>query len=696
MNILLSQDLPKELLNTNYISNWNEKKLNYLKDTSTVNVFIGANNSGKSRFMRALLKKREQLLSSVFEKEIVSIFNNLEKINESINDYSYLSFSHHPNIKLNQLEKELQYLHAGFDKNNNNQKIQTFNKKFIEEIILFLSTFNIEIKKDNQKNFYDRIKEITGVFLIVERFISKGFKNRNSSFNFLGLTISISNFSSIEEVVFLKTINEIILSFENIINNPIIEINPEKIFIPTRRSVKSLISLIQNPGPRSTIFQETIISTYFDLDSVTDFENQHKKIQIFTGLDMYSKVKNVRNSKREIRKSFEKFELFLKKNFFNDKEIDIVALEEDNHLSFYIDDEDLEIHNLGDGIQAIILLMFPIFTAQEKSWIFIDEPELNLHPGMQRLFLQQILTNPEIKKKDLKFFITTHSNHFLDLTIPKNDVSIYSFSKIIGNKAKEHKFLIRNVKPKDSQLLMELGVNNSSVFMANCSIWIEGITDRLYISSFLKAYLKSLKKPLLFKEDVDYSFFEYAGSNLSHYLFSDETEATNSNDIENQISAFALSNRIFLLADKDGENKRKKHNHLRSIAKKYDNMEYQTTKVLEIENLISFKILKKILIDILKQDKDVVEKVNNIHTKDYKDIGLGKFLNQRISKRKNINLPKISDNNKTLNSRYKLKFATYFASKVDSGEITWDMISESYYARKITISIYNFILKYKS
>lgn len=695
MNILLSQDLPEELIKSIYTSQWENGKLTYLKDISTLNIFIGANNSGKSRFMRALLKKDYQLLSQVDKGKIGLIISDLEKLKDIIKT-SNISFSHHPNINHSNFVEELKLLNSGFDKRNGSQKTQRFSISFIDENIEFLISFFEDIKISEIESMYDKLRERLGVLKIIEKFTESNQIHRSGSFNFLGLSLSITNFNIVPVNELKILIKKLINSYSELLNNQVSEVLPDKIFIPTSRSVKSLISLTQNPGPSTSIFEETIISTYFDSESITDYEKNYKNIQIFTGLDMYNKVKNVRNSKRKIRKSFEKFELFLKKNFFNDKEIDIVALEEDNHLSFYIDDEDLEIHNLGDGIQAIILLMFPIFTAQEKSWIFIDEPELNLHPGMQRLFLQQILTNPEIKKKNLNFFITTHSNHFLDLTIPKNDVSIYSFSKIIGSKAEEHKFLIRNVKPKDSQLLMELGVNNSSVFMANCSIWIEGITDRLYISSFLKAYLRSLKKPLLFKEDVDYSFFEYAGSNLSHYLFSDETEATNSNDIENQISAFALSNRIFLLADKDGDNKRKKHNHLKSISKEHDNMEYQTTEVLEIENLISFKILKKILIDILKQDKDVVEKINNIHTKDYKDIGLGKFLNQRISIRKNINLPKISDNNKTLNSRYKLKFATYFASKVDSGEITWDMISESYYARKITISIYNFILKYKS
>ena len=116
----------------------------------------------------------------------------------------------------------------------------------------------------------------------------------------------------------------------------------------------------------------------------------------------------------------------------------------------------------------------------------------------------------------------------------------HSFSKLIGKKSKDHKILIRNVKPGDSSLMENLGINNSSVFLANCSIWIEGITDRKYLSAFLIAYLKSINKENYFKEDVDFTFFEYAGSNLSHYYFAEEVSEEERLEIESQINAFSL------------------------------------------------------------------------------------------------------------------------------------------------------------
>lgn len=91
--------------------------------------------------------------------------------------------------------------------------------------------------------------------------------------------------------------------------------------------------------------------------------------------------------------------------------------------------------------------------------------------------------------------------------------------------------------------------------MSNCSIWVEGITDRIYLRSYLKAYeINKKNEPdyIKFKEDIHYSFFEYAGSNLSHYIFD------NSDDFQeekNKIKGQFLSNKIFLIADKDEKKK---------------------------------------------------------------------------------------------------------------------------------------------
>ncbi|WP_165760255.1 ATP-dependent nuclease, partial [Niastella populi] len=141
------------------------------------------------------------------------------------------------------------------------------------------------------------------------------------------------------------------------------------------------------------------------------------------------------------------------------------------------------IYNLGDGIQSIIILTYPLFFNQDKNLkVFIEEPELHLHPGYQRILFETFL-RPEFKH--FEYFITTHSNHFLDLTLEKNSISVYAFEQIKNNTEKPD-FSIINVENSDTSVLSLLGVNNSSVFLTNCTIWVEGITDRIYIRKYLQ------------------------------------------------------------------------------------------------------------------------------------------------------------------------------------------------------------------
>src|SRR5690606_33545002 len=50
---------------------------NYLPNTNNINIFIGSNNSGKSRFMRELIKMENYYLSN-------DLYSNIEKYNKII------------------------------------------------------------------------------------------------------------------------------------------------------------------------------------------------------------------------------------------------------------------------------------------------------------------------------------------------------------------------------------------------------------------------------------------------------------------------------------------------------------------------------------------------------------------------------------------------------------------------------------
>jgi hypothetical protein len=131
----------------------------------------------------------------------------------------------------------------------------------------------------------------------------------------------------------------------------------------------------------------------------------------------------------------------------------------------------------------------------------------------------------------------------------------------------------------DKSLLEELGVQNSSVFLANKTIWVEGISDRKYIRKFLSLYIEKhhpvTKKPLI--EDIDYVFAEYQGSNIKHWLFEDD-------NAERPIEVNRLCSESLFIADKDGDNKQSQHLRRQELLGKD---RYLTTPGREIENILS-------------------------------------------------------------------------------------------------------------
>ena len=443
----------------------------------------------------------------------------------------------------------------------------------------------------------------------------------------------------------------------------------------------------------------------------------NEEIDVFTGVHLYKDILNARNSKRETRKKFENFEIFISKNFFDGKTIDIISeFDKDAAISGNNTKEIISIHiegekksrdlfDLGDGIQALILITYKIFMADENSFIFIDEPEINLHPGMQRLFLDQILTNKDLKDKNLTFFISTHSNHFLDLTLEKENVSVYSFTSKLEEDG-DKRLIIKNVNSGDNYVLKSIGVNNSSVFMANCSIWVEGVSDRIYIRAFLKSFCKYLNVNYP-KEDIDFAFFEYAGTNISHYFFDNIDEVEQDEFIRN-INAMALSNRIFLLADSDNATfNSAKGKRLKNLEDARSNNFVQCIirSHREIENFLPNEVWEKLVLvlcnkQLLLEDS---EKVNTqiemalgvVQSTSFKKSYIGEFLNKVRDKAGKISR-KFVINKSEYKSLGADKFGTITNKKMLSEafskeDFSWEILKRSKVIENLTIEIYNFI-----
>ncbi len=286
------------------------------------------------------------------------------------------------------------------------------------------------------------------------------------------------------------------------------------------------------------------------------------------------------------------YERFLSDRFFPGKRVVLVPAEysrdaETNdvvHIKIG-DGDDYPIHQLGDGMQSLIICTYPIITeSQQASLFFLEEPDLCMHPSLQRIFLD-VLKEYHLRMGH-QFFLTTHSNHLLDLLEDDQLVSIFSFSEIesadfrdsehsppvaepgSGQSVPAPRFRIRLNSPGDREALAQLGVRPSSTYLANATIWVEGTTDCSYLRAYMKAliyYLEScgggwgedlagqLKR---YREDRHYAFVEYNGSNLSHFSFVDGQSENGGNPAAERsaapsVNANRLCAQALVIADGD-------------------------------------------------------------------------------------------------------------------------------------------------
>lgn len=315
------------------------------------------------------------------------------------------------------------------------------------------------------------------------------------------------------------------------------------------------------------------------------FQGASNGPQVFTGLSLYEEVKAHLLGPREHRQRIREYERFLATKIFDVRDVALIPRTDSDVLFVKIGDEpERPVHHLGDGIQSVIILTFQLF-ANDHTWFFIEEPELFLHPGLQRKLLNLLLSDSNSHRT----FLTTHSNHFLDMSLDYGGVAVYGISRshaaAVGDE-REARFTVELLDSADQSALSLLGVRNSSVFLVNATIWVEGITDRFYVRRLLELYQDTLPEgQWRADEDIHFSFVEYGGGNVVHFAFADQSQK------QDRIVVERLCGRAIVIADHDAGKKSARLTEMRSILK--DRL--IVLPVREIENLLPWNILSKVI-----------------------------------------------------------------------------------------------------
>lgn len=174
---------------------------------------------------------------------------------------------------------------------------------------------------------------------------------------------------------------------------------------------------------------------------------------------------------------------------------------EKDEIYVTLDSKVLPLESLGTGIHELIIMAAAV-TLIDDAIFCIEEPEIHLHPKLQKKFTQYITDNT-----NNQYLITSHSNAFFDLP----GVNIY---RCWLETHSTRCCLISEARDKHS-LLMDLGYRPSDLLQANYVIWVEGPSDRIYLKHWLKA-----KSPD-FIEGLHYIIMFYGGRLLAHLSYDD-------------------------------------------------------------------------------------------------------------------------------------------------------------------------------
>jgi predicted ATP-dependent endonuclease of OLD family len=504
-----------------------------------LNIFIGSNNSGKSYLLRTLFEYDFIFMINLFDSS--ELENLLEKLSTAI---EVIRIANSPSATVSNICAMINNLRRS---------------KFISQVS------NIDTLTKMIDQIHDSMKGNN--------------INSENGIDVKRCFLDISNTLQRHE----SNINQIVSKF-----NPI-DSTFSKNFIPILRG---LIPLQITDGK----FDETF-NNYTQRVQLDYFKNEN--LVIHTGLNLYKEIRSNLLGENINREKVKKFEEFLSNSFYDGKHVTLIPRDATDVLYIQIGKEERPIYEVGDGIQTIILITYPIFFAElGNNLFFIEEPETHLHAGLQRLLIETLL-KPEFSNN--QYFITSHSNHFLDLTLDYDNISIYSVTK--HEDKPDIKFNIENLNENATEVLGLLGIRNSSVFLSNCTIWVEGITDRLYLRKMLEIF--AINK---FKEDFNYSFIEYSGNNITHWSFLEDADPKHTN-----IKYDSITKKIFLIADSDGveegndaseignlnENTPKKKKNKTAKAKRHAKLKkylgdnFFLIKGYEIENMLSVSILQQ-------------------------------------------------------------------------------------------------------
>ncbi len=143
--------------------------------------------------------------------------------------------------------------------------------------------------------------------------------------------------------------------------------------------------------------------------------------EVFNGNNVISKLRLMQQpllGKEEERNRFDKIQRFVQ-NLLGVSQSRIEIPVEEDQIYIVMHNNRLPLESYGTGIHHLVILCAAL-AIYDDYFVGLEEPEVHLHPELQRKFLRFISDDTRNT-----YFITTHSNVFLDSAV---ETSIYHVS----------------------------------------------------------------------------------------------------------------------------------------------------------------------------------------------------------------------------------------------------------------------------